>query len=131
MAYWWNSTVENNIRTILGSLYYRRNPNHHLGRPFLTAYQLAIEYHCRFGNLPGQPSLPIGGRGVQVHRSMAQQLARKLSQRIHSGELRDIEGGFLSELHRNDISFNSPYGLVNSSVADISIFRLIDDKSIG
>ena len=124
MANWWNATVENNIREILGSVYYGPNPNHHLGRPFLTAYQLAIEYHSRFGDLPGERGLPIGGRGVQLHRSMAQQLARELSQRINSGELRDIQGGFLSDLHRNDISFNSPYGIVESSGGDISVFRL-------
>ena len=121
----WSSTVENNIREILRGLYYRPNRNHHLGRPFLTAYQLAIEYDGRFPELCEQLGFPVGGSGSGVHRSLSQWLARNLSQRIGGGEIRDIEGGFLSDLHRADISFNGPAGVVRSSVGDISIFRFI------
>ena len=127
MAPWWNSTVENNIREILRSVHYRPNPRHHLGRPFLTAYQLAIEYEIRFGGLPGQPDLPIGGRGTGVHRSLAQQLARELSQRIRNRDIQDIEGGFLSDRHVNALSFIGPKGIICPSVGDISMFRLTAD----
>lgn len=128
MASWWNSTIENNIREILRGVRYGPNPRHHLGRPFLTAYQLAIEYHRRFPELGRQLGLTTGGKGSGWPSSLPQQLARELSQRIKSGEIRDIEGGFLSKLHRTDISFNGPYGIVESSVRDISIFRLAADR---
>ena len=122
----WTSTVENNIREILDGVYYRPNRHHHLGRPFLTAYQLAIEYDRRFPGLRRQLGLPIGGSGAGVNQSLPQWLARHLSQRIRYGDIEDIEGGFLSDLHRADISFNGPDGSVRSSVGDISIFRLIE-----
>lgn len=122
----WTPTVENNIREILGGVYYRPNRHHHLGRPFLTAYQLAIEYDRRFPELCEQLGFPVGGSGSGVHQSLSQWLARNLSQRIGRGEIKDIEGGFLSDRHRADISFNGPEGIVSSSVGDISIFRLID-----
>lgn len=125
MPHWWDSTVEDNIRTILASVYYERNPRHHLGRPFLTAYQLAIEFEERFPELVNHIGLATGGRGIGVHQSLAQQLARGLSQRIRSGHIQDIEGGFLSDLHRHDISFG-PAGIIRSSVGDISMFRFID-----
>ena len=35
--------AENRIRDILASSEYS-NPDHHLGRPFLTPYQIAIEF---------------------------------------------------------------------------------------
>ena len=122
----WTSTVENNIREILRCVYYRPNRHHHLGRPFLTAYQLEIEYDRRFPELRRQLGLTIGGSGSGEHQSLPQWLARNLSQRIRNGDIEDIEGGFLSDLHRADISFNGPGGPVRSSVGDISIFRLIE-----
>ena len=122
----WTPTVEDNVRAILSGVYYRPNRHHHLGRPFLTAYQLAIAYDRRFPELRRQLGLPIGGSGAGANRSLPQWLARNLSQRIRSGEIEDIEGGFLSDLHRADICFNGPEGIVRSSVGDISIFRLIN-----
>ena len=122
----WTLTVEDNIRDILGDVYYRPNRHHHLGRPFLTAYQLAIEYDRRFPELRAQLGLTIGGSGSGEHQSLPQWLARNLSQRIRRGEIEDIEGGFLSDLHRAGISFNSRGRIVQSSVGDISIFRLIE-----
>lgn len=108
---------------------YGSNPNHHLGRSFLTAYQLAIEYHRQFGDLPGEPCLPIGGSGTGAHRSMAQQLARELSQRIRSGDIQDIEGGFLSSRNLSNIAFIGVGEIIRPSVKDISIFRLTADEA--
>ena len=128
MAPWWNSTVENNIREILRGVRYGPNPRHHLGRPFLTAYQLAIEYDRRFPELGRQLGLTTGGKGSGWPSSLPQQLARELSQRIKSGEIQDIEGGFLSTCNVNDLSFRSPSGIIRPSVKDISVFRLIVDE---
>ena len=122
----WSSTVENNIREILRGVRYRPNPRHHLGCPFLTAYQLAIAYDQRFPELREQLGLTIGGSGSGEHQSLPQWLARNLSQRIRSGEIKDIEGGFLSNLHLADIAFNGPDGIIRPSVRDISTFRFIE-----
>ncbi len=122
----WSSTVENNIREILGGVYYRPNRHHHLGRPFLTAYQLAIEYDRRFPELCEQLGFPVGGSGSGVHQSLSQWLARNLSQRIDNGEIEDIEGGFLSDLHVACIAFDGSDGIIHPSVRDISTFRLVN-----
>lgn len=124
----WTPTVENNIREILRGVRYRPNPRHHLGRPFLTAYQLAIEYDRRFPELRDQLGFTIGGSGSGEHRSLPQWLARNLSQRIRSGEIEDVEGGFLSDLHRADIAFTGPDGIIRPSVRDISAFRLVESN---
>lgn len=122
----WTPTVENNIREILRDVYYRRNPDHRLGRPFLTAYQLAIEYDERFPELLEQCGWPIGGRGVGVRDSLAKWLARNLARCIRNGEIEDIEGGFLSDLHLACITFEGPDGIIRPSVEDISTFRFVE-----
>ena len=131
MSFWDDYTVEDNIRAILRDVRYTPKPNHHFGRPFITAYQLAIEYDMRFPELRRQHRWPIGGRGSGEHQSLAQRLARELSGRIRNGSIQDIEGGFLSNCRLNDISFNSPSspcGIIHSSATqssyDTSMFRL-------
>ena len=49
-----------------------------------------------------------------------------LSGRIDRGEIEDIQGAFLSDLHLVDISFDGPDGVIRPSVRDISTFRLIE-----
>ncbi|MDE0053032.1 MAG: hypothetical protein OXT64_02080 [Gammaproteobacteria bacterium] len=107
-------------------MYYRPNRGHHLGRPFLTAYQLAIAYDQCFPELRAQLGLTIGGRGSGEHQSLPQWLALNLSRSIRSGEIVDIEGSFLSDRHRADIAFIGPDGIIRPSVRDISAFRLIE-----
>ena len=107
-------------------VYYRPNRHHHLGRPFLTAYQLAIEYDRRFPELCEQLGFPVGGAAqacINLYHSGWREIYRSASEEERSGTLK---GGFLSDLHRADISFNGSEGIVRSSVGDISIFRLIN-----
>ena len=121
--------VENRIRDILASSEYS-NPDHHLGRPFLTPYQIAIEFArlhpLEFAGI----NLPIGGRDSGVKSSLPQYIAGELSQRIRTEAITDIEGGFISNLHVADIRFDSSRPSIASSLTgtqfDLSIFRLID-----
>ena len=105
MSDWEDYHVENHVREILGGLE-SNPPGHHLGRPFLTAYQLAIEFDRRAPEIRRDKGWPIGGLGVGQHTSLAQYLARQLSRRIESGSITDIEGGFLSDLRLADLSFD-------------------------
>ena len=103
---------------------------HHLGRSFLTPYQIAIEYKQRYRTDFDQIGLPVGGEGVGQYNSLAQYIGGQLSRKIRNGELSQrIEGGFLSGSHVSRLSL-ADYGseVVASSFSaggDLSIFRLI------
>lgn len=108
--------------------------DHHLGRPFLTAYQIAIEFRDQYKAEFDKLDLPIGGSGTGQRTSLSQYLARELSRRIHTDKLPEIEGGFLSNQHLSDISFKvvteSGMDVIHSSLTDsgftLSMFRLRD-----
>lgn len=81
---------------------------HHLGRPFMSAYQIAIEFSQRHPEEVERHGLQIGGAGVGVHESLAQQIARFLSIAIHRGEAPRIEGGFISHANVVEFAFSAP-----------------------
>jgi hypothetical protein len=105
-----------------------QNEDHHFGRPFLSPYQIAIEYASRYPHDYKKTGLAIGGKGIGESNSLAKYIAGKLSRIIKSGELSDIEGGFISNNHLNEISFKNGSIRIKSSLTDtkydLSIFRL-------
>ncbi|HSE84126.1 MAG TPA: hypothetical protein VLB01_06235 [Thermodesulfobacteriota bacterium] len=129
MSRWEKFMFEDRIRKILQNVEYYQE-SHHFGRPFLTAYQIAIECAHRYPDDFNQIGLPIGGRGIGQHTSLAQYIAGELSRRMRNGELPDFEGSFISNKHLSEISFEHNDLKVVSSLTnteyDLSIFRLID-----
>lgn len=127
MSQWEDFRFEERIREILQEVTYYRE-NHHFGRPFLTAYQIAIEYARRYPDDFRQMDLQIGGRGIGERNSLAQYIAGQLSQRMQSGALLDFEGGFISNNHLLEISFENDNQRITSSLTDteydLSMFRL-------
>ena len=109
MNYWQDLDIEAKITQILADVP-EYDPEHHLGRPFLTAYQIAIEFALRFPEDYRRIGKPIGGAGTGQHDSLAQYLALQLSIKIRDGYLPQIEGGFLSNQHLKDIVFENPEG---------------------
>ena len=85
-------------------------PGHHLGRPFMSAYQISISFAERFPEHPAVTNLGIGGMGTGAYESLAQQIARYLSQEISRETDRPIEGGFIAHQNIDQFSFNSPGG---------------------
>ncbi len=132
MSRWEEMQFEEKIRTILKKTKYIVRPDHHMAPPFLTAYQIAIEFAYRFPDDFRGTGLPIGGQGVGEHNSLAQYIARELSRRIESQEIRDIQGGFLSNNHLMGISFDNYGTRIDSSLTDsqfdLSMFRLKRDS---
>jgi len=63
MSQWEDFAFEERIRQILQEVTYYRE-DHHMGRPFLTAYQIAIEYAHQYPTDYNQIGLPIGGSGI-------------------------------------------------------------------
>jgi hypothetical protein len=101
---------------------------HHFGRPFLTAYQIAIEFQRRYPGAAERLDFPVGGAGVGQRNSLAQYLAGQLSVNIRDGKLAEVEGGFLSNQHLNDINFDADGEIIHSSLTGssypLSMFRL-------
>ena len=127
MSNWQEFRFRDRINEILADVRYF-NPDHHFGRPFLTAYQIAIEFARRYQDDYARFDLPVGGEGTGQHNSLTQYVAQQLSARINSGEITDIEGGFLSNRHLRDITFDNDGSIVRSSLTDtqydLSMFRL-------
>jgi hypothetical protein len=71
----------------------------------------------------------VGGQGTGSRRSLAQYLARELSRRIHTGGPNfPVEGAFLTNEHVHTLSYDTPDGVLTSSLTgsgyDLSLFRL-------
>jgi hypothetical protein len=104
------------------------NSSHHFGRPYMTAYQLAIALHRRYPAVAEALHVDVGGSGIGVHTSLAQYLARELSARIGRGDVRRVEGAFLTNKDVTVLRYVGPNGRdITSSLTgsgfDLSLFR--------
>lgn len=126
--FWEDNDLEQKIVEVLSAVTYYE-PNHHFGRPFLTAYQLAILLKASFPETFRRFGHPIGGKGSGVRYSFTSYLAGQLSQKVLNGQVANIEGGFLSNRRLVDIEFNDAGESVVSSLTesqyDLSMFRYI------
>jgi hypothetical protein len=124
---WEQYKFEERITEILSDLRYE-DPKHH-GQPFVTPYQIAIEFVHRYREDFKAIGLPIGGEGTGERNSLAQYIALQLSQRIKAGTIQNMETAFLHTRHLQSMTFKNEGGSINASSPgtqyDISIFRLI------
>jgi hypothetical protein len=121
---WEEHHVEEAVLEVLGAAR-EMSRDHHLGVPFLTAYQIAVEINIRNPKMLHDLQIPLGGAGTGVHHSLAQYLGRELSQRCAG---MGIEGAFLSNRHIEALEFAGGDPNVKSSVVGdagkISMFRI-------
>ena len=126
--FWEDNDLDRKVEEVLSGITYYE-PGHHFGRPFLTAYQLAIIVRARYPETFRCFGHPIGGRGSGVRYSFTSYLARQLSQKIRDLEITSIEGGFLSNRQLVGIDFDDAGEPVTSSSTDsqydLSMFRYI------
>jgi hypothetical protein len=111
--------------------------SHHFGRPYMTAYQLALKLEQRHPDAAHALNAAVGGRGIGVHTSLAQYLARELSQRIKrardAGEPYPVEGAFLSNDGITALTYANPEGgrpvesSLTGSPKDLAVFRLREE----
>ena len=123
MSLWTELNIAEKITQILSEVP-DASPEHHMGRPFLTAYQIAIEFAMRYPDETMQIGYLIDEIGVGQRNSLSQYLAQQLSINIKANRLPHIEGGFLSTQHINEVSYRTNIGVLRSSLANLSIFRL-------
>lgn len=128
MTIWEQYNLEERILDIL-DVRYSHDSEHHLGRPFLTPYQIAITFKEQYQSDFDAIGMPIGGRDTGQHTSFSQYVARELSRRINDGRISNIEGGFLSDNNIVELIFNDSGEEVRSSSInnfDLSMFRRTD-----
>ena len=106
------------------------SPRHHLGRPFMSAYQIAIRFAERHPRHPQVLKRDVGGRGRGPEQSLAQRIAGFLSRSIKHGKVHDIEGGFISHDLIGDLWFDDRGREVRpSGDAAHSVFRWVAPES--
>jgi hypothetical protein len=122
---WEQFDIESKITAILRS--YDYDEPHHFGQPFVTAYQIAIEFAERYPDAFDGLGLLLGGAGSGERYTLTTYLAKELSQRIKDRRLTHIEGAWLSAKRLRSLEFSSTHGPVvgsSSSPIDYSLFRL-------
>ena len=124
--FWLEHDLTEKLLDVLSDVTYFR-PDHHFGRSFLTAYQLAILIKARFPGIFQCYGHPIGGKGSGDRNSFSRYLAGQLSQKILSRKITDIQGGFLSNRQLVKIKFDDAGDPVVSSLTesqyDLYMFR--------
>lgn len=101
---------------------------HHFGRPFVTAYQLALKVDRAHPEIAQALGVEVGGSGTGRH-TLARYLANELSKRIHrDGESFPVEGAFMSNDDVKALVYIKPNGgELHSSLTgtgfDLSLYR--------
>jgi hypothetical protein len=123
VSYWQEYDLEEKITRILTKV-----ERYNSIRPFLTAYQVAIEFAHLYPEDFARLNYPVGGKGIGQRNSLAQYLAKQLSTKIGNGHITHIEISFLCNDYLNEITFNNNQEIVTSSLTDtrfpLSMFRL-------
>lgn len=129
MSVWSEQRVLEKVCRVLDDVTIVNPDGHHFGRPYMTAYQLAIKLDGAHPEVAAALGLEIGGNGTGSRNSLAQYLARELSRRINQagGEF-PVEGAFLSNDHVTALTYVTASGRsLSSSLTgtgyDISLFR--------
>ncbi|MDE0174262.1 MAG: hypothetical protein OYH76_24700 [Defluviicoccus sp.] len=128
MTIWDDFSIEARVREILDVP--SHVPGHHFGRPFLTAYQIAISFAERFPSDHGLIGKQIGGKDAGPSQSLAQYLAKELSAGIKNRRLPGIEGADLHGTHLKKLEYRSSEGNLEASTgssSELSMFRVCDD----
>ena len=123
MSIWQRYSIEARIREILASVPLN---GQHFGRPFLTAYQIAIAFERLHPGDAGLIGKPVGGKDTGRYDSLAEYFANQLSRRIDKGTITDIEGRSLDGRFLKCLQYDNRGDTVTSSLgqANMSIFRL-------
>jgi hypothetical protein len=127
MALWDDLAMESKILAILDVRPHVQG--HHFGRPFLTAYQIAIAFKAMHPEDCARIGKPVGGKGTGQRDSLAQYIGTELSRRIKSRRITRIEGRFLHRANLLALQYQMGKQTVTSSAErayDLSMYRKKD-----
>jgi hypothetical protein len=85
--------------------------DHHMGLPFLSAYQLAVEFERQY---------PDEASEIEI---LPKTIAKTLSQAIKNRDCVDIEGGFISHENLNVMEFSNGYEITQQNAHSIFRYR--------
>ena len=126
---WDANSLESKIVKLLKDIRYE---GHHLGRPFVTGYQLALLFKKEFPEDFKRLGGVVGGKG-SGNKNLTSYFARELSRRIKTREIKHIEGGFLSEQRLRRIEFTDARKAVSSTPTGgkngMAVFRYVECES--
>jgi hypothetical protein len=129
MSFWEDNNIGDRINQILLDI---EDEGHHFGRPFLTAYQLAIEFASRYPDIVARLGKQVGGAGTGEHTSIAQYLALELSRQIRDNPDYPVEGAFISNRYVRELSYEHNNETITSSLTgtrySLSMFRLHEQR---
>jgi hypothetical protein len=126
---WAEYDLTNKIVDILETVHCS-NDIHHFGRPFVSAYQIAIEMQRRYPDTVDAIGKPVGGAGTGQHDSLAQYLSNELSKQIKSRPAdHQVEGAFFSNENASSVVFRGVDGAaITSSLVgagyDMALYRI-------
>lgn len=130
MSKWADHDMDTRILAILSDVPINNPAGHAFGRPFLTAYQVAIEFERRWPDAFLAIGKLLGGSGSGQHDTLAQYIANQLSRRIRDAHNdHPVQGAFMSNRCVHEFIFDTANGdMLNSSsagrTADLSMYRL-------
>ncbi|MEV8378766.1 hypothetical protein AB0P21_38855 [Kribbella sp. NPDC056861] len=130
MSTWDDFDIEARVIEALETVPVVNELGHHYGMAWVTTYQLAIKVDELNPGLVTSLTLTVGGVGTGKQVSLAQYLAKQLSEKIKRSEGGyPVEGAFLSGVALSHLQFKTPDGEpVTSSVTgtgyDLSLFRM-------
>lgn len=81
-------------------------PGHPLGRPYMSAYQIAICFAREHPEHPLVQNLDVGGEGTGERHSLAQRIARFLSGAAQDPDS-EVDGAFISHQNIAEFSFDN------------------------
>lgn len=101
---------------------------HHFGKPFMDAYQIAIEIERRHHGIAARLGKSIGG-AARGRDGMTQYISNELSKQIKGqGDDHPVQGRFLSTTNISRTIYSGPSGEITSSLGDadsgIGIYRV-------
>ena len=134
MSTWQNEQVETAVLRALAAVPMVRDEasqNHHFGRPYLSAYQLALVLREREPELVNRLGKPMGGADSGEEYSLPGYLAGQLSRWIKRADATcPIEGAFLARGDVVAISFRdgtAPLAATFQDAYSLSLFRLREE----
>lgn len=129
MSMWSDNGLTDKVVSILSAVHLNNPEGHHFGRPFMSAYQIAIAMERDYPDTVAAIGKPIGGRGTGQHNSLSQYLSNELSKLIRDqGSAYPVEGAFFSNEHARGITFIRSTGdeLISSLTGtdfDMALYR--------
>lgn len=102
------------------------DPEHHLGKPFMTPYQVAIFFKEKYQTDFDAIGKPFGGEGTGQHDSFVQYIAQILTN-LAKQENSKIEGAFLSRSKLHKLEYKGKEMPIKSSLGttwDLTMFRI-------